>query len=359
VPRDVLDLPAADKGAALRELRAADLADPIPLTAAPPVRARLVRFAAGPPVLRVAVHHAIFDGWSVGLLLSDLSAAYAAVHGAAVPPPELPVQYADYVRWQQDWPTPAVAARELAWWRAALSGLEPLDVPADRPRPPVPSGRGGLVAARAPAGTAEALRGLGSAHGATLFMTAAAAFLVLLRGWTGRDDLALSTPVVGRPRPELDGLVGCFYNSLLLRADLSGDPAFTAVLGRVRDATLAAVGHQQTAFADVMAGTGLGPADRVKLGVQDRRSLGLHRPLGRWLDAGSVRVDSGAQTRRDLHLHLWDTGGPLRLVLRHSADRFRPRTARLVLDQYAEVLRRALRDPAAPVSTLAAGLRIP
>lgn len=361
VPIEVIDLAHLDSNSqarAVEDLRRRDVRDPLLLTGALPIRAQIVRQASERSLLRVAAHHVLFDGWSVGLLLNEIGAAYARIAGQDDVPEvaKLLVQYRDYVRWQQQWPIEDVTAWEMAYWSRTLAGSQPVDVPGDRPPTGDPSGRGGMVGRSAPPGAGPALRQLGAQLGATLFSTLAAAFFILLQAYTRRDDLAVSTPVAGRPRPELSDVIGCFYNSILIRTDLTGDPPFTRVVERVRDSTHAAADHEQTAFRDVMAAVALERPDQVKLGVQDRRSLGLQRPIPAWLDRGTTWVHSDASTRRDLHLHVWDIADPLQMVLRYSRDRFDSGTALRILDHYVEVLARALRDPSARVSLLTEGL---
>jgi amino acid adenylation domain-containing protein len=161
----------------------------------------------------------------------------------------LPVQYADFAAWQRDWLGRGAVEEQLAYWQERLGGGVPaLDLPADRRRPATRSDRGAVVPVTVPRETTEALKALGGAEGATLFMVLLAAFQTLLWRYTGQSDLVVGTPVAGRTRPEIEGLIGCFVNTLALRTDVSGDPTFRALVARVKEVTLGAYAHQEAPF---------------------------------------------------------------------------------------------------------------
>src|SRR6185369_3404355 len=198
----------------------------------------------------VMMHHIVSDGWSLGVLVRELGALYAAFsEGRPSPLPELAVQYADFAAWQRRQLSAEWLEPELAWWRGQLAGMPlALDLMSDRPRPATLGTRG---AEHHFALDGEALAGLNRLsrrHGATLFMTLLAGFTSLLHRFTGQDDLAVATPVAGRTRVEAEPLIGLFVNTLVLRADLTGDLSFAALLGHLRETTLAAYAHQDVPF---------------------------------------------------------------------------------------------------------------
>src|SRR4029079_10549393 len=159
------------------------------------------------------------------------------------------VQYADYALWQRDWLQGEALERQLGYWRAHLVGAPPvLELPTDRARPPVQTYRGAFFNQRLPKELLEGLKGLGRAQGCTLFMVLLAAFKVLLTRWTGQEDVVVGTPIAGRQRTELEGLIGFFVNTLVLRTQLAGEPSFAQVLAQVEDADLAAYAHQDLPF---------------------------------------------------------------------------------------------------------------
>ncbi|HSK75548.1 MAG TPA: condensation domain-containing protein, partial [Thermoanaerobaculia bacterium] len=225
---------------------------PFDLACGPLLRGTLVRLAARESALLLTLHHVISDGWSMGVLVRDVTALYAAAVAGrplreALPP--LPVQYADFTVWQSRRLSGETLAREIEHWREKLAGAPPfLELPTDRPRPPVQTFGGRSLPLWLEPELAGRLSALALETGTTLFMVLLAGFETLLGIYSGAEDLAVGTPIAGRNRAELEGLIGFFVNSLVLRADLSGDPSFVDLLGRVREDTLSAYTHQELPF---------------------------------------------------------------------------------------------------------------
>ncbi len=251
---DLSGLAAAGREVEARRLAAVEAHRPFDLARGPLLRSALLRLAAAAPgsgrhLLLATFHHAVSDGWSMGVFLSEVAALYGAAAGAdrlqaAVLPP-LPIQYADYAAWQRGWLDGPQLAVQLAHWRQRLDGLpEAFELPTDRPRPAAFDSRGGRLRRRLPAGLLADLEAVGRRQGATLYMILMAGFQALLARWSGSEDFAVGSPVAGRNRVELEGLIGLFVNTLVLRGDLSGDPRGTDLLARVREAALAAWAHQ-------------------------------------------------------------------------------------------------------------------
>jgi amino acid adenylation domain-containing protein len=213
------------------------------------VRAMLVLTGDEHNELLITMHHIACDGWSTVVLSEELrELCEAFLTGREPDLPELTLHYADFAVWQREQLTDAALERELAYWRGALDGVAPLELPADRPRPAHRDPAGALVPFTIPAPLADEVLALGRRHSATPFMTMLAAYGVLLSRYSGQDDFTVGTPVAGRTRPEVDRMVGFFLNSLVLRCDLAGEPEFTRLLARVRDVCRKGFAHQRVPF---------------------------------------------------------------------------------------------------------------
>jgi len=226
---------------------------PFPLASGPLFRFALVRSAPDDHLLVLAFHHIVADGWSVAIFLRELAAlhlAFCAGRRAPLPElPALPLQYADFARWQRQHLDAAALAPHLAYWRQALAGAPSrMALPIDRPRPAVQSARGARLALPLPAGLGEELRRAARRAGATLFMALLAALDLLLARFTGEEDLVVGAPVANREPIETEGLIGCFVNTLPLRLDLAGAATWHELVHRVRRTSLAALAHQAMPF---------------------------------------------------------------------------------------------------------------
>ncbi|MCP4660549.1 MAG: AMP-binding protein, partial [bacterium] len=262
LPLPVVDLrllPAAIREAEARRLTAAEARRPFTLATGPLLRVTLLRLAADVQVLLVTMHHIVSDAWSMGIFRRELTAVSEAFsQGRSSPLPELPLQYADFAHWQRQWLDGQVLEVQLDYWRVELAGAPArLELPTDRPRPAVPSYRGRYLGMAFPEELSGALTALARRQGVTPFMTLLAAFQVLLGRWADADDVAVGTPIAGRTRREIEGLIGFFINTLVLRTDLSdgssGDgPTFRELLARVRRVALDAYAHQDLPFEQLV-----------------------------------------------------------------------------------------------------------
>jgi hypothetical protein len=226
-----------------------ELGRPFDLGHAPLMRASLVRLRPNDHVLMVVMHHIASDGWSMGVLMRELEELYTARRaGRPAHLAQLPVQYADYAAWQRAWLSGEVLEEQLSYWRERLRDVSVLQLPSDRPRPREQRYEGSAELTLLPAELLTGLRALSQGEGVTLFMLLLACFQALLARWTGQTDVCVGTPVAGRSRDEVEGLIGFFANNLVMRTDLSGDPSLRELLARVKEACLGAYDHQELPF---------------------------------------------------------------------------------------------------------------
>ncbi|MFT3774237.1 MAG: amino acid adenylation domain-containing protein [Minicystis sp.] len=247
---DLSNFPADKREAVARREAEVEAQRPFDLAKGPLLRARLLRLSADDHVLLLSMHHIVSDAWTRGILSHEIAALYESFHtGKPHNLPALPVQYADYASWQRGWINGPVEEKLLDYWKKQLGGAPAaIELPADRPRPPVLSGRGGRRSLDMPLALSRSLADLARRENATLFMTALAAFYVLLYRYTNQDDLSVGTPVANRTRAETEGLLGFFVNTLVLRASLSDDLTFRDLLARVRDTAIGGYAHQEMPF---------------------------------------------------------------------------------------------------------------
>ena len=358
---EVMPVSAEDAAGLAAQIAAA----PFDLAAEVPWRAVLLRVSEQVHVLVVVVHHIAGDGWSMAPMARDISVAYAARLAGRAPGWEpLPVQYADYALWQrevlgEEGDPGSMLAVQAGYWREVLAGAPAeLALPADRPRPAVVSSRGHAAVLEVPAGVHAALGRVARAHGVTLFMVMQAALGVLLARLGAGSDIPVGTPVAGRGDAALDDLVGFFVNTLVLRTDVSGDPSFAVLLGRVREAGLGALDHQDVPFerlVEILAperSLGRNPLFQVMLAVENNAApvLELSGLEAAVLPAGE------ASAKFDLTVTVAETageqGGPggLRGHVIVAADLFDPGSAELIAARLVRVLAAAAADPGVRVS---------
>jgi len=300
-------------------------------------------------VLCLTLHHIVADGWSLGVLARDVSAAYRAL--AAGRRPDLaapPVQYPDYAVWQRRWLADGEMERQLGYWREVLEGAPAaLELPADRPRPAVQTFRGGQRSLRLPRSLSDALKAAAHREGATLFMTLLTAAAALLSRAAGQPDVVLGTPIANRNRPEVEHLIGFFANTLALRTRVSGDLAFSDLLRRVRETALEAYAHQDLPFDKLV--------DELKIDRSPGRPPLIQALVGLWdeplSDFGlpgiaAVPVDTVTRTAKlDLILRFAAREEGLDVQAEYSTDLFDGTTIERLLAHLARLLAAAAAAP--------------
>jgi amino acid adenylation domain-containing protein len=357
----VLDLSAL--GEAEREREAArvegeEVRTVFDLENGPLIRARVLRLGDEHHLLLLTLHHIVGDAWSLDVLFRELEALYAAARDgrdAALPP--LSVQYADYALWQRRRMHGDALEAELDHWRARLDGAATLELPTDRPHPPVQSFRGAVHRFDLGEELSAAVVALARRHGATNYMALLAAFAVLLHRWSGTEDVVVGSPIAGRTPRETEGLIGVFLNTLALRMDLGGDPAFAELLRRVRETALDAFAHQEVPF------------ERLVEALKVERSLARH-PLFQVMfsmipDAGAGAGEAtfaglgieatepeGGTAKMDLALAIGEADGRLGGALQYSTDLWDASTIGRMERHLRALLTAATADPSTAISAL-------
>ncbi|HET7462356.1 MAG TPA: amino acid adenylation domain-containing protein, partial [Longimicrobium sp.] len=349
----------ADARAELGRIMAEEAHAPFSLERGPLIRGRLVRLAADDHVLLVTMHHIVSDGWSMGVLFGELSALYAAFRrGEPDPLPPLPVQYADYAAWQRRWVEGEVLQQQAEYWTRTLAGApELLELPTDHPRPAQMDHAGAQLAVEVDEGLVAGLKALSRRHGTTLYMTLLAGWAAVLGRLSGHDDVVVGTPMAGRGRPEVEGLIGFFVNTLALRVDLAGAPTVAGLLGRVKKRALGAQHHQDIPFEQVVELAAPArtlshtPLFQVMFTWQNAPGGDLSLP---GLQVGGVGADSlQARAKFDLLLSLREAEGRIVGAVTYATALFEPETVERYLGYFRRVLEEMVADPARPVERLA------
>ncbi|MFJ8623278.1 amino acid adenylation domain-containing protein [Kitasatospora sp. NPDC093550] len=351
---DLRYLRPSDREAEARAIVDRAIRRPFDLAADLPLRLTLLRLADEEHLLVLVVHHIAFDGWSWGVLARELDAFYGAFTGGGAPlPAPPPVQYADFADWQRAYLSGDRLDGELAYWRDRLADLTPLALPTDRPRPAVWDAAGDSVEFELAPELVAAVGALARAHGATPFMVLLAAFQALLARHSGGLDIAVGTPVAGRSLVEVEELVGFFTNTLVMRADLSGDPSFLDLLAQVRETALDAFTHQDVPFERLV--DELAPDRDLSRNPLFQVSFALQNAAARpfTLPGLEVRVvpTPGAGAAFDLTLHVLEhEDGTLSGSLQYATALFDRDGVRRLADHYGRLLAGLTAEPERPVS---------
>ncbi|SEC47099.1 non-ribosomal peptide synthase domain TIGR01720/amino acid adenylation domain-containing protein [Amycolatopsis tolypomycina] len=355
-PPSPVPLPVVDaREEELAEILRADGAQPFDLAEGPLLRAKLIRLAPREHVLTVTVHHIVTDGWSNGLIAEEVGALYAAaLRGEPADLPPLPVQYADFAAWQRGRLAERVLAGQTEYWTSQLRDLTPLELPTDRPRPPVRTTRGATHEIVVPAAVTARLEQLSRQRSATLFTTLVAACQVLLSRWAGQDDVAVGTVTSGRERPELEGLVGFFVNTLVLRSQVRPSLAFPAFLDEVAAGVRAAFDHQDLPFDRVVDAVQPGrdpsrtPLFQVMVVLQNSPREATRLP---GLETEEIPQPATA-ANFDLTLEFQQDGGELRAALTYNTDLFDAATIDRLAAHLGVLLAGLADDPDRPLARL-------
>ncbi|MFL5356299.1 amino acid adenylation domain-containing protein [Archangium sp.] len=350
-------VPEGEREAVLQRLAEEEARRPFDLEKGPLIRGRLLRVAAEDHALLLTLHHVISDVWSLGVVERELTTLYRAFSSGAEPAPRaLPVQYADFAKWQREWLKGEVLEEQLGWWKQQLAGAPPvLELPTDRPRPPVQSARGAVVRVMLSPALSGAVKELSREQGTTQFMTLLAGFHALLARYSGQTDLVVGTPISGRNRREVEGLVGFFANTLALRVDGTGAESFRELLGRVRTACLGAYAHPDLPFEQLVDALqpvrdlSRSPLFQVMFVLQGAMPYAALELPG--VSASELAVDPGV-SRFDITLSVRETLDGWLCLWEYNTDLYDEATVERMAAHYVRLLEGAVAQPEGKLSAL-------
>ncbi|HWW77545.1 MAG TPA: condensation domain-containing protein, partial [Pyrinomonadaceae bacterium] len=355
----IVELPGLDDAQREEEILRRSREDarrPFDLAHDPLLRIQILRFEPRFHVMLINMHHIVADGWSLGVIVREMVALYGALSGGeASPLAPLPIQYADFARWQRRWLAGTQLEGQIEYWRGQLAGAPSLlALPTDRPRPPLQTFRGGTHFFKIDGERLSALKALGRRCDASLFMVLFAGFAALLWRYSRQDSLVVGTPVANRGRKELEPLIGFFVNTLALRVDFDGDPGVRELIARVKETAMGAFRNQDVPFERLVEelqperNLGFSPLFQVMFILQNAPLDDLRLPGVRLEE---IEVDAGT-SMFDLTLKLRERGGLLEGELEFNTDLFDRATVERFIGHYQLILDGMLGDPDSAVSRL-------
>ncbi|MBJ7312354.1 amino acid adenylation domain-containing protein, partial [Rugamonas sp. CCM 8940] len=354
---DLSGLGKDEQARVVARIQADTFSTPFDLAQGPLVRAQLLRLGAQDHLFLLNQHHIVTDGWSIGVLISEMGALYSALRqGRANPLPPLPIQYADYAAWQRAWLQGDALAAQIDYWKQHLDQApELLALPTDRPRPAVQSHAGGRIDGVFSAELSRAIKQLGQRHGTTLYMTLLAGWAILMARLSAQSEVVIGTPIANRERAGTEGLIGFFVNTLALRFSTEGEPTVAEFLAQVKTHTLNAYAHQDLPFEQVVEALkptrslAYNPLFQTMLTMNDAGQGPLQLP---GLQLAPLEFDS-TSTHFDLHPTLTEGQDGIVCHLAYASELFDESTVRQCFERYRRVLEAMVADAAMPLSRIA------
>jgi amino acid adenylation domain-containing protein len=354
---DLTELPRELRGPEAQRRALEESRRPFDLTRGPLARVSLLRLGDDDHAVLLTMHHLITDGWSFGVAASELAALYEADRqGRPSPLPDPPIQYADFARWQRDQLERGAWSAQIACWGRRLAGVPALELPTDRPRPPIRSAHGALHQLGLSPELSAAVRTVAHREGLTPFMALLAAFQLVLGRWSGQDDFAVGAPAANRNRPETERLIGYFVNMIALRADLSGDPTAREFLARVREVALEAFENQEVPLEVLIPALGprrdasRSPLFQVMFVLQNNAMPAVDSLE---LTFSPLHLDQGTGTSKfDLSLGFEDTPAGFAGSVEFNTDLFHAATIERFAGQYVQALEYLIAGPERRLSEL-------
>lgn len=353
---DLQDTPSEKVWEKVAELAIKEAREPFQLTSGPLLRIKLLQLNNEEFVVLFTMHHIISDGWSMGILIREIGLLYNAFsQGKLSPLPDLTLQFGDFARWQQKWLQGTRLQKQLKYWTEQLGGApEVLDLPTDRPRPPIQSYAGAHHSFIVPGNISRKLTRLSRQMGVTQFMTLLGALQTLLFRYSGQDDISIGSPIANRTRAETENLIGFFVNTLVFRTDLSGDPTFSELMARVKKMTLQAYAHQDVPFEKLVEklqperAMSHSPLFQVMFVLQNTPAQEMKLP---GLTLSQLQFDPGT-AEFDITLSMTETPEGLHAFLQYNTDLFSAETMKRFVQHFQQLLIAICEQPETPISRL-------
>ncbi|NET84984.1 MAG: amino acid adenylation domain-containing protein, partial [Moorea sp. SIO1F2] len=347
---DLQQYPEPERETILKQEVQREATTPFDLEVAPLIRCKLWQLDSSEYVLVLTMHHIVSDGWSMGILIEELSSLYQAFCvGAPSPLPELPIQYADFALWQRQWLSGEILETQLNYWKQELEGAPKLlQLATDYPRPTAPTYQGRTESFSLNTELTQKLQTLSRDSGTTLFMTLLAAFGTLLYRYSGQEDIFIGTPIANRNRREIEPLIGFFVNTLVIRTDLSGNPSFRELLRRVRSVTLDAYAHQDVPFEKLVEelqpspSLSYNPLFQVFFNMLNLEETQLELP---GVKVEPFEIGETANSKFDLTLYAAEYKQVIKLTLVYNADMFISERMVEMLHQLEHLLEQIVEHP--------------
>jgi len=350
---DLRRLPELGHEAEVNRLSTEEATKPFDVAQAPLFRASLLQIADEQHILLVTVHHLVSDGWSIGLISSEVGAIYESLALNRRPVlPELPIQYTDYAVWQQEWLQNADFQQQLAYWTKQLSGITTVPVPTDRPRRPELTFGGNIISMVLPRSLTDAIQQFSTRSGGTFFVTVLATFKLLLHLYSRHADISVGTQVAGRDRVELENLIGLFINTVVLRTDLSGNPTFGQLVERTRETALQSVASQDVPFEKVLEA--LNPEPDPSRNPLFQVNFICQRDFVKPVNFAGLTLTAVPSKSQgalyDLNFFFVERPDGWRMSCEYNTDLFEQSTAQKMLDDYRALLEEVIANPTRPIA---------
>ncbi len=354
---DLRSLPESEKEFSTQRLATQEAVRPFDLATEMLVRTRLLQLGEAEYVLLLTMHHIVSDGWSMGVLVRELTALYSALcSGKPSMLPELPIQYADFAVWQRHNLVGGVLESQLTYWKQQLDGAPTLlELPADRPRPAVQTFQGAHQSLALSKELSTAIATLSQREGVTLFMTLLAVFGTLLYRYTGQSDILIGTPIANRNHAQIEGLIGFFVNTLVLRTNMSGNPSFRELLSRVREMALGAYAHQDLPFELLVEALqperdlSRNPLFQVMFNLLNFAEERIELP---GLTVKNLSAPEELASKFDLTLYVVQQNERIHLKLVYNTDLFEQAQIVEMLGHFCTLLENIIANPEQPITTL-------